>query len=274
MPHLDSAVLLCSALGCKKEELYTEADKEVPLCRLLRFSEMLKRRTGGEPVQYIKRSREFMSLAFKVSPAVLIPRPETELLVEKALDLCRARLRGCCALTLLDIGTGSGAIAVSLAVWLKREFQHIDLHVIATDVSEKALAVAAENARAHGVTHVIEFLCGDTWEPLDMSVDAVVSNPPYIKSSELTQLSGEVRLHEPLLALDGGHDGLCHYRKILGGIREHLRPDGFVAFEVGMGQAKQVHRLLLDAGFDEAGVERDLQHIERVVWAQSLRGDG
>jgi len=269
-PVLDSAVILAAVLGMPRENMYIEAGKEIGPDRLSLFWGMLERRAGGEPVQYITGNREFMSLDFIVKPGVLIPRPETEFLVEKVMEIsaCMAR-EATAGLTIVDIGTGSGAIAVSLAVLLSPRIP--GLRLVATDISTDALCVAQANARKHQADGIVEFVQGNLWEAADQlglrgMIDIVASNPPYIPAGEIAGLQREVRHFEPTLALNGGEDGLSFYRRLCDEARGYLRRGGALVVEVGVGQAQCVAELIDAGGLLASGVEKDLAGIDRVVW--------
>jgi len=291
-PQLDCAVLLAQALGITKERVYVEAEREIEPARLLLFQQMLERRVRREPVQYITGTREFMGLDFEVGPGVLVPRPETEVLVEVAQCLIKesgrwphAQAEGCVRTAdaegragpaggymLADIGTGSGAIAVVLAGFLGTlEDRRRVSRVFATDISTEALETAKRNARRHHVQDRIEFLEGDMWQPLEGlglagKLDAVVSNPPYISTAEMETLQPEVRLFEPRQALDGGEDGLDYYRILARGAPKFLRPGGFLALEVGAFQSEPLRALMDAAGLCNCRAVKDLQGIPRVVY--------
>jgi release factor glutamine methyltransferase len=207
--------------------------------------------------------KEFYSLGFKVTPDVLIPRPETELLVDRALSWCEEHPQD--RTDLLDVGTGSGCIAVTIAKRLP------SVHVIASDVSEAALAVAAENAERHGVSDRVRCLRADL---LDLPADAmpeagfdlILANPPYIAEHERDTLPRNVREHEPAVALFSGPDGLAAFRRIAADVRRHLRPGGTLILEVGHSQAAEVEKLVVEAaGLAPLGRHRDLGGIERAV---------
>jgi len=266
-PQLDAEVLLRSVTGKSREEFYRDLEEPLPASCLHRLHDLLAERAMGTPVAYLTGSKEFFGLEFKVTPAVLIPRPETELLVEQALGLVRQGMLPPDP-RVLDLGTGSGAIAVTLAVHLPAA------HVVATDLSAAALAVAAENARRHKVEERIEFRRGDLWAALAEEgagatgprFDLIVSNPPYIPTEELRHLPREVQ-KEPAAALDGGPDGLAFYRRLARGLPAFVAPGGWVLLEVGDGQAPAVCRLLAEVGLTLLSAARDLAGIERVVQA-------
>jgi len=218
------------------------------------YLELIERRLSGEPIQYILGEQEFYGLRFRVTRDVLIPRPETEHLVEKAIALA-ARYA---APRIVDVGTGSGAIAVTLAHELPRAT------VTAIDLSAPALAIAQENARRNEVD--VRFLRGDLLAPVaEAGFDIVVSNPPYVASGDRTTLAVEVREYEPALALFAGDDGLDVYRRLIPAAFRALTPGGVLGLEIGYGQAAAIEALLADAGFTEIEFTPDLQGIARVA---------
>jgi|SRR5947207_1752978 len=224
-----------------------------------RFSELVARRVTGEPLQYITGECEFYGLPFTVTPEVLIPRPETEHLVEKILELEQRFVNQ----RIVDIGTGSGAIAVALA------HNSPAATITATDVSKAALSVARENARRNGVDGRIRFLQGDLLAPVaGEHFDIVVSNPPYVPSSDRAQLSVEVREYEPALALFAGEEGLDIYRRLIPAAHAALAPGGFVVLEIGFSQAESIAGLLTAASFRNVEFTPDLRGISRVASAQ------
>ena len=215
--------------------------------------------TAGEPMQYIMGETEFYGLPFRVTPDVLIPRPETEHLVEKAIELAGSFA----APRIVDVGTGSGAIAVGLAHHLP------SAQITATDLSDAALAIAQENARASDLAERIRFLNGDLLAPVaGETFDLVVSNPPYVPSTERSSLSVEVRDYEPEVALFAGNDGLDVYRRLIPAAFAVLSSNGFLLLEIGHGQAEVVGQLLRSTGFDDIDFAPDLQGIARVASAQ------
>ncbi|MDH3545152.1 MAG: peptide chain release factor N(5)-glutamine methyltransferase, partial [Desulfuromonadales bacterium] len=220
---------------------------------LAAFREQVQRRAKGEPVQYILGETEFWSLPFTVSPAVLVPRADTEVLVEEALS----RIEG--PVHLLDVGTGSGAIAVAMA------HEKPEIQVTALDCSEEALHVARGNAERNGVAERVSCLAGDLAELPPGPFAMVVSNPPYIPTADCEQLMTEVRDHEPRLALDGGEDGLTAYRQLTSQSGEILLPGGWLLVEVGIGQAEDVVALFKAAGLAEIKSRDDYAGIPRVV---------
>jgi len=259
----EAELLLAALLGLDRVGLYLNYDRPLVPAELVLFRERVGRRARREPLQYILGRAEFWSLPFAVTPAVLIPRADTEILVEEALK----RVSGTCRI--LDVGTGSGAIAVALAHELPQAA------VEALDLSDEALAVAAANARENGVEARMCFRQGDLAALTGGPYDLVVSNPPYIPARDLADLMPEVRDFEPRLALDGGEDGLDCYRRLLPAVAGCLNPGGWLLVEVGFGQAAQVAELFAAApGLEEIFVARDLAGIDRVVGGRRHAGDG
>ncbi len=244
--------LLCEATGLDRVGLYLNFEKPMNDEELSAYRGLVARRGKREPLQHILGSQEFDGLSFAVSPAVLIPRHDTETLLEQALKQAPH------ARSILDIGTGSGCIAIALAKRLP------EAAVTAVDLSPEALAVAQRNAESHAVD--VEFLLGSFFEPLaGRRFELIVSNPPYITTDDLNRLQPEVRDHEPRLALDGGPDGLAAYRVIISQAAAHLEPNGWLLFEVGAGQSEDVAALLVQAGFGGIITASDPGGIERVV---------
>lgn len=259
---LDAEILLGHVLGAGREQIVVAANAPLDDADAWTYENLLSRRLRREPTAYITGKREFWSLDFHVTPDVLIPRPETELLVEIALRLAKESAR---APRIIDLGTGSGAIAVALASELT------SAEIIATDISAEALAVAARNAVRNGVAERIRFVQGDLFAALEREkpVDLIVSNPPYIRRSEIDMLVPEVSRWEPRGALDGGWDGLDYYRRIAAHGFRYLAPHGALAVEIGAGMGRAVAALFQDAA-ECAGVNtyNDYAGIERVVVAR------
>lgn len=268
-PRLDTELLAAHALGLRRLDLYLQHDRPLDDGELASVRGLVRRRAGGEPVAHLVGVREFFGRAFAVSPAVLIPRPDTETLVEHVLDWARARAGATGeGLRLADLGTGSGCIACTLAAELP------GATVVASDISPEALAVAEQNARRLGVAERVSFREGSWGDPLDGGerFQAVVSNPPYVLTQELAALARDVRDHEPALALDGGADGLAAYGPVLAAAARLAEPGGLVAVEVDPRRAEAVARLMAAALAPCAPVTiRDLAGLERVV---SCCGDG
>ena len=255
--RLDAEVLLARACGVSRAMLMSDAARLNPDV-IRKFRRTVARRAEREPLAYIIGHKEFFSLDFEVTPAVLIPRPETETLVEEALKFLTPRKPP----RVLDIGTGSGAIAVAIAM------NALDAHLVATDISESALEVARHNAMRHRCEDRIDFIDTDLFPPGDARFDLIVSNPPYIADADLDALQPEIRLHEPRLALAAGADGLDFYRRIVAECRSRLNPDGALMVEIGAGQLNAVQALFRRAGFSNIDAVRDLARIDRVVAAR------
>lgn len=258
--RIDAEVLLMHCTGRGRAALYRDGLKGLTPGQENEFRRLLERRASGEPVAYITGRREFMGLEFLVGPAVLIPRPETELLVEKALKF----LKPLPAPVVVDVGAGSGAISVSLAVLLD------SARVYATDISREALAVAGKNAARHGVAARVEFLPGDLLDPLlkiqGFRADLVAANLPYVPSGEIPLLMKGVRDFEPHFALDGGPDGLDQYRRLIPQAREILRDGGHLLMEIAPGQGAELTKIL-GSGW-KVEVFHDLAGRERLVVAK------
>ena len=262
----EAEMLVAHVLNCTRADLYREAlfpnsTQQAALTKLVR------RRSEREPLQHLLGTQEFWGLEFRVTPDVLVPRPETEFLIEAVLERFPERAA---PLTLVDLGTGSGCLAITLSTL------YPNARMLATDLSAAALRIARLNASAHGVAGRIEFLEGDLFEPLTRPggdgfeicphpADLLLSNPPYVPTSEIDRLQPEVRLYEPRRALDGGSDGLDYYRRILPRAISLLRPGGFLCLEVGIDQAESVCTLAERSGWRLDQIVRDLQKIQRVI---------
>ena len=266
-PRLDAELLLAHALGLSRARLLAQFDRALSPAELARYRQLIERRRAHEPVAYIVGYQEFYGLDFYVDRRVLIPRPETELLVEKAIELAgKVGDSGygigvsSYPITLADVGTGSGAIAVSLAVHLPQAT------IYALDSSAEALEVAARNVRHHRVEGRVHLLRGDLLSPLPEPVDLIVANLPYVSETELAELPPEIRCYEPLSALDGGPNGLRHIRRLLAQAREYLSPHGAVILEIGATQGKAVAELARQH-FPTAEIEiaKDYGGLDRVV---------
>ncbi len=262
-PRLDAELLLAYCLQKDRVGLYLDFEYILDAVEVARFRELVRRRGKREPVAYITGFKEFWSLKLAVSPDVLIPRPETEVLVEEVLRILRPGPGPACRI--LDIGTGSGAIALALACELP------GAELCACDISEQALAAASLNARSCGLSDRISFVTGDSLHglPADASFDAIVSNPPYIASCDIEALEPEIKDYEPRLALDGGPDGLDFYRECIPKLCEYLNPQGLIALEIGATQGEAVAGMLRDAGmFTLVRIVNDYAQNPRVVTAR------
>ena len=269
-PRLTAELLLSFVLGKQRIELYVNFDKEVEKTNLEKLRGLVKRCLEHEPVQYLTGITEFYSISLKVSPSCLIPRPETELLVERAIEFLRTRTG---TQYTCDLCTGSGCIAVAIAK------NYPDVKIIATDICDKALSIAAENIAKYNLGEKIELLQGDLFEPVIKQLDEknssvsggfdlITCNPPYISKPEYDNLEPKVKNHEPKLALDGGEDGLDIYRRIAANIGSHLKKGGLLLLEIGFQQGLQVKTLLEETKiFTEIKIEKDLSGNDRIVSA-------
>lgn len=243
-PLLDSQLLLCHVLNVDKIYTYTHKTEIVDSHSVDKFLKLIDKRKSGYPIQYILGKQEFMGLDFFIKEGVLVPRPDTEILVEYIIDIVnKGYFKGKDQLKIVDIGTGSGAITLSLAHYLK------NVHIYSVDISDIALQVATENSRRLGLESKVTFLKGDLFEPLDnlglyRSIDIIVSNPPYIPTKDIEELQREVAEYEPKLALDGGEDGLDFYRRIVNEYDKYLSERGILAMEIGYDQGPAIKKLL------------------------------
>jgi release factor glutamine methyltransferase len=258
----DAALLLRHALGISHAAQLAEPERALTPAQQAAFDALVQRRLANEPIQYITGEQEFYGLALGVTPAVLIPRPETEILVEAVLrEVKRAGLQA--ALRILDVGTGSGAIAIALAHHLPHA------HVTAVDLSAAALEVAASNAARHALTDRIRFVASDLLDALppdELHFDVIASNPPYVPTADRASLHPQVREHEPAAALFAGPDGFDVYRRLIPQARAALRPNGLLALEIGQGQREAIASLL--SGWNELRLLDDLQQIPRIALAR------
>ncbi len=252
-PRLDAELLLCEILSLDRVGLYLNFDRPLLPAEREHYRGLVSRRAAREPLQYILGRAEFWSLPFNVNPAVLIPRPETEVLVEEGVKRAGRDSQ------VLDLGTGSGAVAVAMAYELP------EIRVTAMDVSTEALCVAGENAKINGVESRIDFLNGSFVDPFPGCYDLVLANPPYVSGEEYETCMPEVKNFEPSLALLGGEDGLDSVRMIVGNAPGALKNGGWLLLEVGMTQAETVRMLLEEQGFTETFKRLDYSGIFRVV---------
>lgn len=274
----DCKILYCYMMDIPFSKIILEYQNMLQdrLCE--KYFELIDRRSSGEPVQYIMESQEFMGLEFIVNENVLIPRQDTETLVEDALEIINTgTLRGedmdvkRKEWDILDLCTGSGAIGISLARIANK------VNVTCSDISEGAIKVAKENAQKHGVAKSVKFEQGDLFKPFSkhfrkQKFDMIISNPPYIKSSIIPTLQKEVCEHEPLSALDGGESGLDFYERIVSGVGSHLRKSGVLLLEIGHDQGEAVSGLLSRNGeFTSIRVLKDLANRDRIVFAKKSK---
>lgn len=264
-PRLSAELILCHILGFQRIELYTLHDHVVQQPQLGQLHALVKRAAEHEPIAYLVGRCEFYSLSLKVTRDCLIPRPETERLVEKAIDFLRKR-HG--PQSVLDLCTGSGCIAAAVAK------NCTESRVLATDISDAALAVAAENIKKHNLDQQVTLLCGDLFDPIVEGLDQgrfdlIISNPPYVSDSEYDKLTPNVKDHEPRAALYGGPDGLDLYKRIIEKCGDFLKPDGALMLEIGYAQGPTVKELAEKTGlFADIAVFKDLSQNDRIVIAQ------
>jgi release factor glutamine methyltransferase len=259
--RLDTEVLLAFCLKRDRLEFLKNPEMRISKTQLTDFKKLIARRMKWEPVAYIAGRKEFWSFTLEVNQDVLIPRPDTEVLVEETLNICRTQDFN--KPRILDIGTGSGAIALALAKELPQS------KIVATDISPAALTVAKKNTRKLGLAKQIEFLRGDLFEPVNGIFDIIVSNPPYIADQEYQQLPPGVKDYEPKEALWAGQTGVEFYEKLIYQSKKHLKDDGWLLLEIGAKQEQAVRGLMEDSGFyDSITVRRDYAGLPRVVRAR------
>lgn len=263
-PRAAAEILLAHVLRLRRVDLYVRHDQPLVPAELAAFKEAIRRRLRREPVAYIVGRKGFRTLEVDVTPEVLIPRPETELLVEQALSLLRA-WPGDGAAGVLEVGIGSGAVLIALATEVPRH------RFFGCDISPAAVAIALANARANGVSERVHLWTADWFGGLGAGCrfDLIVSNPPYVRSAEIDTLQPEVSQHEPRLALDGGPDGLRGYREILAAAPGHLAPGGSLVLEIGSDQRAAVQRLAAaSGGYSDFACRSDYAGHDRVVTLQ------
>ena len=267
-PRLDAEVLLSTTLGCQRIDLYTRFDQVPAAPEIDRFRQLVKRRAAGEPVAYLVQQKEFFALPLVVTADVLIPRPETELLVVETIDRARKRFLNA-PVAIADVGTGSGNIAIALA-------KHIpNANIVATDICPRALEVAKKNADAIGVRAHIEFAAGDLLEPVTQRgpFDFVVSNPPYIGRAERATLPGSVVNYEPEVALFSTDEGGTEIiERLANEALAVLNPGGFLLFEISPIIAAKVRSILVaQTGWSQIEIKKDLAGRERIAIAQKAK---
>ena len=255
-PRLNAEILLSEILNCKRLDLYLKFDQPLKELEISKYREWIKRRGLYEPIQYIIGKIEFFGLQFRVNSSVLIPRPETEILVEEVIKYSKSKN----GLKILDIGTGSGIIAIAIAKQLE------DSQITAIDISQEAINLAMENAVTNEVISKLNFLMSDIKDfENNEKFDVVVSNPPYISKEDFPSLQNEIKDYEPRIALTDSNDGLDFYKIISKRSKSLLKKDGRIYFEVGKGQADNVKRILIENDFICIRSINDYQQIERVV---------
>jgi len=265
----EAELVLTELLQCDRLSLYMHKHRRLDAQRAGVLAGILKRRLSGQPLQYILGKSEFMGLEFKVTENVLVPRPETEILVETAAGLVKGLDVSARPVRIMDMGTGSGCIAVSLAELLPGAY------ILAADVSAQALAVAEENARLHNVS--IDFRQGDMYAVCGLgeeSFDLIVSNPPYIRSEDIGGLEPEARV-QPRISLDGGKDGLDYYRRLSAESWRYLKAGGLLAMEMGLGQACPIKKIFLKSGkFEIIDIVKDYSGIDRIIITKRNKNHG
>ncbi len=252
---VDAWYLLAYVFKMNRTDLLLRGDLVAPAEQEVTYRSMLLLRADHIPLQHITGTQEFMGLEFDVSPDVLIPRQDTEVLVEEVLRVSEGR-------KVLDMCTGSGCIMISIASIGRPS------RAVGVDISDKALEIAAGNAKKNGVS--IELYQSDLFSKITGTYDIIVSNPPYIPTRDIDELMPEVREHEPILALDGSEDGLIFYRRISTGARSFLNKGGFLFYEIGYNQGEAVKQILLQEGFTDVMIKKDLSGLDRVVSARKL----
>ncbi len=262
--YLDAEILMRHALGCRREELFLLSNEMLDQDKIDYFMKLIERRKKREPVAYITGKKEFFSREFIVSHEVMIPRPETETLVERVMDIIRLNN----IKNMLDIGTGSGIIAITLSL------NFPELQICATDISDDALNVARKNAIMHGVESRIEFVKSDLFDGLDpgKKFDLIVSNPPYIPSCDIPFLEPEIRDYEPRVAIDGGLDGLDVIRRIARDSHYYMQKEGFLVMEIGEGQGASVLEILKGSNYSDCMIFKDLSGKERCIVSRKADG--
>jgi len=269
----EAELLFTEVLNCDRLSLFLNKGSCLDKDKSAYIASVLKRRSAGEPIQYILGKAEFMGLEFKVNKDTLIPRPETEILVEETLEAAREFLmpprdRG---LNMLDMGTGSGCIAVSLAKLMPK------VKIDAVDISEKALKTAGENARSNSVIENIKFIQSDLFTNRRlrfMNYDMIISNPPYVATAEIGDLQPEIK-HEPVISLDGGKRGLDFYRRIIAEAPDYLKDGGFLIMEMGFKQKDSIKEIFQKSGYFEIiRIAKDYNNIDRVITARIINRNG
>ncbi|AQT69886.1 Release factor glutamine methyltransferase [Anaerohalosphaera lusitana] len=263
-PRLAAEMLLSNVLGLERIQLYMHYDKPVGPDKLAKLRDLVKRAGEHEPVAYLVGHTEFYSMQIDVSPAVLIPRPETEGLVERAIEFLRERQ---VPRYVLELCTGSGCIAAAVAKGVE------DVKVIATDICDEAMEVAGRNVEKHGLGEKVELCGGDLFEAVegfaDKQFDLIVSNPPYVTEAEYEGLDRNVKEYEPARALVAGEKGLDIYERMMGELATYLKPDGAVMLEIGYQQGDAVRELLEGTGlFSEVRIEKDFARHDRIAVAK------
>jgi len=260
-PRLNSETLLAMVLGVDRVKLYMDWDSPLNAHELALFKDLIKRRIAHEPLQHITGCQDFWTLHLHVNPSVLIPRQDSETLIETALEFCEKEAD----IAILDLCTGSGNLALALAYELKNAV------VTASDISEQAIQTAQKNAAENNLKERVTFICGSLFDALSGgdTFDIIVSNPPYIPTHDIETLDNEVKMFEPLSALDGGSDGLRFYKKIIAESVKHLKHGGMLFLEIGCTQAEQVEGILRNSGFYDIETRKDYAGNNRVTFGKN-----
>ncbi len=256
--RLNAELLLAHVLNCKRMQLYLSYDSPLKKDEIDLYRELLLRRSKYEPLQYILGKVEFFGIELKVNSSVLIPRPETELLVEEIIHSISKEKE----INILEVGCGCGNIAIALASNISNS------KITAIDVSESAILLSEENAEMNGVLNKITFLKQDIFNALPKNLgdyDLIVSNPPYVSLEDFNNLEPELRLYEPQIALTDGLDGLTFYKRISEQSKFLLKQKGKIFFEIGIGQSDDVNKILVDSGFDNIKIKKDYSGIDRII---------
>lgn len=254
---LDAWYLLTHVFGINRADFFMHGDEAASKDKTLHYNELVNKRASHIPLQYLTGTQEFMGLEFEVNENVLIPRQDTELLVEEILKICKDK-------SVLDVCTGSGCIIISLY-----KLGSIK-NAVGTDISQKALQVANINAKKNNAD--VKFIQSDLFEKVVGNYDIIVSNPPYIRTGELISLMPEVKDHEPRQALEAGLSGLIFYERIINNLDRYLNSGGYVFFEIGYDQGEAVKGILLEAGFIDIHVKKDFNDLDRIVYARKSFG--
>lgn len=256
--RLDAEVLMAFLLNKERSFLFMYPDNELDDSTIKAYLSLINERKNGKPIAYITNHQEFMGIDFYVNEHVLIPRPDTEILVESILKTLNKES----PLNILDLGCGSGAIAVSLAYYLPKAF------IYGVDIEPDALLISEKNAKRQGLDYRMKFISGNLFEPLSHNIkfDVIVSNPPYIPTQEIEKLQVEVSNYEPRAALDGGIDGLDFYRKIISEAPKYIKDGGYLFLEIGYDQASDISDLMSEnKSYTETEVIKDLAGLDRVI---------
>lgn len=267
-PRTSSEILLSFTLNLKRIDLYLKYDEIINKEKVTNFKEFIKRRAQKEPLQYIIGITEFMSIPFKVNPTVFIPRPETELLVEQIMDISKRKWKNEKVVNILDIGTGSGNIAISFAKYINNS------HIIAIDISDDILKIAEENAKMNDVTEKITFKKLSIFDANQIdfeNINIVASNPPYISLNDYLNLEDEVRHYEPEICLQDYGNGLTFFKIICEKSKEWLIDNGFLFMEMGFGESQDVYNIIKSYGFSNIKILKDYQQIDRVIFCENKK---